>query len=391
MLPDNLRAREFRKILLIKLSAVGDVIHTIPVLNKLRRRYPSAQIDWLVKPAMADLIRPHPAVNTVLLFEPTDKSSPMAWSGLGWAKLAAQIRSRRYDLVIDLQGQLRSALFAIASGAPVRVGFDRPRRETWQAPQRQRPQEAYRHCWRGAREGAWLAYTHPIRVPTLDMPAVDRHLQVGAMLGLDNDPPDFSFAIPPAASLAVDRLLDGYGIAAPPAPLLVMAPGTIWETKRWTVEGFAEVARHFMRRGWPVVLAGSRGEKAICEAVAQASPGSINLAGQTSLTELAALLRRSTICLTNDSGPMHLAVALGRPVVSVFGPTDVLWAGPYHREDAVLAAGLACSPCYLRLLSRCPHDHACMKAVSAAAVIALMEKNLPVRNDLSPAGLTMAG
>jgi ADP-heptose:LPS heptosyltransferase len=94
------------------------------------------------------------------------------------------------------------------------------------------------------------------------------------------------------------------------------------------------------------------------------------------LSELAALIRRSTICLTNDSGPMHLAVALDRPVVSVFGPTDPVWIGPYGRPHAVLQAKLSCSPCYLRSLSRCPHDHACMREVSAAAVIDRMETEL---------------
>src|SRR5262249_44626486 len=93
----------------------------------------------------------------------------------------------------------------------------------------------------------------------------------------------------------------------------------------------------------------------------------------TTLSELAALIRRSAICVTNDSGPMHLAVALDRPVTSIFGPTDPIWIGPYRRENAVLQADLPCSPCYLRQLSRCAHGHACMHDVSARAVIERME------------------
>ena len=107
----------------------------------------------------------------------------------------------------------------------------------------------------------------------------------------------------------------------------------------------------------------------MCEEVAQLAPGAVNLAGETTLSELAALIRRAAICVTNDSGPMHLAVALDRPVVSIFGPTDPVWAGPYQRDNAVLRAELPCSPCYLRQLSGCNFGHACMKDVSAAAVI----------------------
>jgi ADP-heptose:LPS heptosyltransferase len=99
---------------------------------------------------------------------------------------------------------------------------------------------------------------------------------------------------------------------------------------------------------------------------------------------LTALVRRSALCLSNDSGPMHLAVALGRPVVSIFGPTDPVWAGPYRRGEAVLKADLACSPCYLRQLSRCPNAHACMQQISAAAVIDRVEKALQQRTGNAP-------
>jgi heptosyltransferase-2 len=118
-----------------------------------------------------------------------------------------------------------------------------------------------------------------------------------------------------------------------------------------------------------VVLIGSQRERVVCEDVAALAPGVIDLAGMTSLSELAALIRRAAICITNDSGPMHLAVALDRPVISIFGPTDPVWIGPYRRADAVLYADLECSPCYLRKLKDCRHDHACMRGVSAPAVI----------------------
>jgi 3-deoxy-D-manno-octulosonic-acid transferase/heptosyltransferase-1 len=369
---------DFSKILLIKLSAVGDVVHTIPVLNRLRRRYTDAQIDWLVTPPIAELLRHHPAITNVIEFAREEWSSPRRLTPfVNYARLAASLRATGYDLVVDMHGQLRTALLAFATGAPVRVGFDRPRPEVWSASDREFPELARQHAWQGAREGSWLAYTHHIKVPTLDLHAVDRYLNVGPILGLEDGAADFSFPIPAAASACIDQLLRGHAIAD--AQLLTLAPGTVWETKHWGSGKFAEVARHFMQKGFAVALIGSRRERAVCDEVARLAPGAVNFAGETSLSELAALIRRSTICVTNDSGPMHLAVALGRPVVSIFGPTDSIWIGPYRRKNAVLQANLPCSPCYLRQLSRCPHAHACMHDVSARAVIERMEATLGAR------------
>jgi lipopolysaccharide heptosyltransferase I len=366
--PADLRSRDFRRILLIKLSAVGDVLQTIPLLNKLRRRYPAARLDWLVTPAMAELLRYNPAITNVIEFFRDEWSTPWRLTPfVSSARLVAMLRAAEYDLVLDLQGQLRSAVFAFASGAPVRIGFDRPRAAVWKASSRKITAAARKHAWQGAREGSWLAYTDHIPLPTLDVHPVERYLGVGPMLGLDDTAPDFSFPIPPEASGRIEALLDYYEIAK--LKLVAMAPGTNWETKEWRREGFAEAARHFLKKGFAVTLVGSDREREICAEVGRLAPGAINLAGETTLSELAALIRRTAICVTNDSGPMHLAVALGRPVVSVFGPTDPVWAGPYRRDGAVLRAELPCSPCYLRQLSRCMHGHACMKEISATAVI----------------------
>jgi lipopolysaccharide heptosyltransferase I len=373
-----LSSRQFSKILLIKLSAVGDVVHTIPVLNKLRRRFPRAQLDWLVTPAIGELLRHHPAITRVIDFTREVRTAPLGLGGLSnlaqYARLAARLRAARYDLVVDMHGQFRTAVLALASGAPVRIGFDRPRGRVWKESARQFPAQTRKHAWQGAREGSWLAYTHAIPVPTLERHAVDRYLDVGPLLGLDEGPADFSFPIPQQARERVAGLLQDHRLAQ--ARLIVMAPGTVWETKQWRREGFAEVAHHFLQRGFAVALIGSARERAVCGEVAALAPGVVNLGGATTLSEVAALIRRATICLTNDSGPMHLAVALERPVVSIFGSTDPIWIGPYRREGAVLQVQLPCSPCYLRQLDRCAHDHACMKGISAGAVIARMEHML---------------
>jgi lipopolysaccharide heptosyltransferase II len=293
---------------------------------------------------------------------------------MNYLRLAARLRANKYDLVVDMHGQSRTAVLALATGAPVRVGFDRPRGRVWEASERRFSEQTRKHAWQGAREGSWLAYTHAIAVPTLEQHAVDRYLNVAPLLGLDDGPADFSFPIPPEASVRIDALLDYYDIAK--AKLVVMAPGTIWETKQWHSESFAEVARAFLQKGFAVSLIGSERERAVCDEVAALAPGVVNLGGETTLSELAALIRRATICVTNDSGPMHLAVALGRPVVSVFGPTDPIWIGPYRRDNAVLQAKIPCAPCYLRALSRCPNDHACMKEITAQAVVERMETML---------------
>jgi len=376
--PADLRSRDFANILLIKLSAVGDVVHTIPVLHKLRRRYPKARLDWLVTPAIGELLRHHPAITNIIEFARDEWTTPWRLAPFAsYARLARQLRAANYDLVVDMHGQFRTALLTLATGAPARIGFDRPRASVWDASPRKFPDQARRHAWQGAREGSWLAYTHHIAVPTLDLHAVDRYLNVGPILGLEQGAADFSFPIPQAASLRVEALLRRHGIGG--ADLLVLAPGTLWETKRWGNAKFAEVARHFMATGFAVALIGSDRERGDCAEVARLAPGAINFAGETKLSELAALIYRSTVNVTNDSGPMHLAVALERPVVSIFGPTDPVWIGPYRRTDAVLQADLPCSPCYLRQLSRCRHGHACMDEVSAAAVIGRVESMLGAR------------
>jgi len=379
----NLRNREFFRILLIKLSAVGDVVHTFPFLNRLRRQYPAARIDWVLKPAIAELVCHHPAIDNVVLYphQGSSHGRQSRWQALvAGRSLIAALRSVRYELVIDLHGQLRTAILALATGAPQRIGFDRPRAEVWHASKRKIPLLARKHAWQGAREGSWLAYTHRLSIPTLDMHAVDRYLRFGTMLGLAEDGVDFSFAIPDSSVANVDRLLGERFGGIADSRLAVIAPGTIWETKHWSWEGFAQIARHLMGNSLIVVLIGSNSERAVCQQVANAAPGAVNLAGMTALSELAALIRRAAICITNDSGPMHLAVALNRPVVSIFGPTDSLWIGPYRRRDSVLSAALACSPCYLRRLSRCPHHHACMHGVSAEAVIERIDTTLASEN-----------
>jgi lipopolysaccharide heptosyltransferase I len=374
--PSWLPKKRFERIFLIKPSAVGDVIHTLPVLVKLRARYPDARIDWLLTPAIAELVRHQPALSNVVLFHRHCFSRlGRSWCATtGFFRLLSAIREARYDLVIDLHGQFRSALFTWASGAPVRIGFDRPQKRRRGDGDRRLVKEAYRHGWTGAREGAWIAYSHRIAIPRLDVHAVDRYLWLAPLLGLDEGPADFQLHVPSEAKARVERLLTLANLRA--RPFAVLVPGTMWETKHWLVERFVEVGRHLQRSGLGVVLAGSTQERPRGQAVAAACPGAYDLCGQTTLPDLAALLQKATVSVTNDSGPMHLAVALRRPVVSVFGPTDPIWIGPYGQPDAVVRADVPCAPCYLRMLRLCPHGHACMNEVPAEAVIERVDRIL---------------
>jgi len=373
--------RQFDRILLIKPSAFGDVLHTLPVLVKLRARYPAARIDWLITPENAELARYHPALSNVVLFARRDYTrwSRVLAAGAGLLKLVNELQSAQYDLVIDLHGQFRSAFFALASGAPVRIGFDRPLRISALSAvvfgkqiKKQTAEDAEgrrevipRHGWRGAREGSWMAYSHRIPIPTLDVHAVDRYLWLGPMLDLDNNPPDLRLYWPAETEQRVDALLHRHGLRS----FAILVPGAIWRTKHWHEEGFISVGRFLLQQGLGVILAGTARERPRCQSIAASCPGACDLSGQTTLSELAALMNRSTINVTNDSGSMHLAVAMNRPVVGIFGPTNPTWVGPYRRPEAVVRVDLPCSPCYFRRLSQCPNDHACMKQVSGEQVI----------------------
>jgi ADP-heptose:LPS heptosyltransferase len=238
------------------------------------------------------------------------------------------------------------------------------------------------HGWSGAREGAWLAYTHRIPIRLLDIHAVDRYLWVAPMLGLDDGPPDFRIYTPAEVTERVDHLLQSRGLSARPYALLV--PGTIWETKHWHVAGFSEVAQAMLRDGFDIVLAGTARDAERCRAIASASPRIHDLSGQTAVADLVELVRRAAVCVTNDSGSMHLAAALNRPVVSVFGPTDPVRIGPYGRPHAVVRVDVPCAPCNLRLLRTCPNGHICIKQVTGSMVIDR------VRQELAPEAASRA-
>jgi lipopolysaccharide heptosyltransferase I len=334
-------AREPRRMLLIKPSALGDVVHTLPVLSLLRDRFPSARIDWLVNPAFAGLLEGHPHLDNVVLFE--RKRLGRAWrepDGIrGIWHLARSLFARRYDLVIDLQGLLRSGWLTLQTRAPMRVGFA------------------------SAREFAPLCYTHRIAARGNDRHAIERYLDVAGALGCPRGPVRFEFGVRDNDRAVVDQLFDRA------APYAVLLPGTNWLTKRWPAEHFAALVEPLRSRfGLRSVLAGG----ADAAELASAFSDVVDLTNKTTLRQLVALLERAALVVCNDSGPMHIAAALGVPMVALFGPTSPRRTGPYRRLDSVVRLDIECSPCFSR---HCAH-RTCLNDLSVAVVLRQIERQL---------------
>lgn len=346
---DDLATRDFHRILLVKPSSLGDIIHALPVLHCLRTKYPAAKIDWLIGSAFASLLEGNADVNERILFDRKKFSrvglSPGATRD--FVRLVGDLRRRKYDLVIDLQGLFRSGFLMRATGAAVRIGFA------------------------DAREGAAFFYTNKVKPSQADTHAVDRNLQVGELLGFVPEPVTFDFALDDALRGQVEAILRQHGIQDC-EPFLAIAPGARWATKIWPAANFVKAIDALAENGCVrVVLLGGKEDAALCEQIAgQCRRPAISLAGKTTIRQMIALLERASVVLCHDSAPMHVAAALGRPLVCLTGPTHPARTGPYRRLNDVLRLSLPCSPCYLRKLSQCGYEHRCMRDLRVEDVVA---------------------
>lgn len=345
----RLEALEFRRILLIKPSSLGDIIHALPVLNGLRRRYPEAHITWLVNAEYAPLLSGHPQLDALIHFQRQQLKSLRGLLRF-LADLPGFVRRLRqpgFDLVIDLQGLLRSGLMARTTGSSTRVGFA------------------------AAREGASLFYTHCFVTPPDCVHAVDKNYEVARVLGFTDVPVQFVLPVDAHARLQMQERLAG--LSGTGRRVAVVLPSSRWETKNWPAASYAAVIGQLRAAGFEAVLAGAPADFETCEQVAAAcDPPPLNLCGQTTLPQMVALIHLAAVVLCGDSAPAHMAAALGTPLVSVFGPTDPRRTGPYGPHHQILQAALGCSPCYLRKLSQCRHVHACMSEITPGAVSAAM-------------------
>ena len=327
------------KILLIKPSAIGDVVHTLPILKLVRDRWPSAHIAWLLTPSCAGLLQGHPLLSEVILFDRRrfGRGWRSAKSLLGLTSFTVDLRRANFDLVLDLQGLFRSGWLAWQTRAAVRVGFA------------------------NAREMAPVFYTHRVEVGDGDQHAIERYLKLARAVGCEGEA-SFEFIADESDRQSVRQKI-GHD-----RPYAVLLPGTNWPTKRWPVERFAALAWALRERlGLESVVAGGAGDIALGERI-----GVLNLAGKTSLRELVALLEGAQLVVANDSGPMHIAAALGRPLVAVFGPTNPLRTGPYGRMDSVVRLDMPCSPCYSR---RCSHQ-SCLQWLGIESVVQLAQTQI---------------
>ena len=326
-----------KRILIVKPSALGDVVHALPVAALLKARWPDAHLAWLVAAPFAPLLETNPLVDETIPFDRGRGDSLARHSGRA-GRLAATLRRGDFDLVIDLQGLFRSGWLAWQTRAATRVGF------------------AY------AREAASLFYTDKVAERPGERHAVERYLDVAEHLGCGRSPVRFDLPTTEADDLAVERLLSPLR----GEPFAVLLPGTNWATKRWPAERFASLAARLRGElGLRAVVAGGPDAAEAAGIILAAAPDALNLVGQTGVRELVSLLRRASLAVTNDSGPMHLAAALGRPLVATFGPTSTDRTGPFGRGGSVVRLDLICSPCFRR---QCAHQ-TCLASLSVDSVV----------------------
>ena len=314
---------EFSNILIRATNWVGDAVMCLPALRAVRARYPKAHIAILAKPAVADLYSGESSADEVIRYT---APSPR--------QMARELRPRGFDCAILLQNAFEAAWIAWLARIPNRIGY--------------------------ARDGRRMLLTRSASVPRRgEIPRHERfyYLELLRRTGIID-------CLPESPLIRLEKA------GGPRAGMIGISPGAAYGTaKRWLPERFAEAAGMLARaRGASIALFGSAGERSVCEQIAQLLNGHrvINHAGRTTLAEFIDLAGRCELFLTNDSGAMHIASALGVPTVAVFGATDDVATGPTGPNARVIREAVECSPCLLR---ECPIDHRCMTHVSVERVV----------------------
>ncbi len=299
---------EYKNILIIKMSSLGDVIHALPTLYALRNRFPKARITWAVHPAFAALLPGAPWIDEILFI---DRKRIRQFSY--GKELRRDLHSRHFDLVIDLQMIAKSALVSLLSGGKERIGY-------WDA-----------------REGSFLA-SRPIKGPHQNGHIIEQLLDVATYLGCDTSEIHFPIRAHEKETETVRRLLEENGICG---RYVVLVPGTRGEHKKWPIPNWGELAKRLADVGIFSVISGSPGEEAMGEEIKKISTSSrtVNLIGKTSLLELCALDEMAALHISGDTGPLHIASAVGVPLIALFGPTLPDRSGPIgNPEGDVLLA-----------------------------------------------------
>lgn len=335
---------------------IGDAVMSEPALGAVRRLFPQAEVTLLVKPAIAELLAGHPAVDRLFVYEDRGKHA-----GLGgkWI-LADELRRRRFDLAILFQNAFEAALLSFMAGIPRRYGY--------------------------ATDGRGWLLSDPVEKGsrTAQRHQVSYYLDLLRPLGVPPVPAEPRLFLTEQEERAMDDRLAGWGIHAGDV-LIGLNPGSTYGgAKRWLPERFAEAINRVARDVGPpggrvrVAIVGAKGEEDLGRAIADrlAVPALV-LSGQTTIRELMAVVKRCRLFLTNDTGPMHVAAAFGVPVVAIFGPTDHRTTSPVGPDHAILREPVECAPCLLR---ECPIDHRCMTRVTVERVSEAVSHQLRARH-----------
>lgn len=327
------------KVLILKPSSLGDVVQALPLLRLLKQHRPDAEVHWWLTAELLPLLKDDPDLADILPFERKRWHSPAYWpEGLSQIRT---MRAERYDWVIDLQGLARSALFAWLADGAFTVGL------------------------KLEREGAHLAYDLAVPRPKDQPHAVDWYLAVARALDI---PVHKKFEwLPPRADIAAITETKwphgGYR-------WIGISPGARWDNKRWPAQHFAELIRILAAHdpNFRFAIFGGFKDETLAETIFRTAPDRcVNFAALTTLLELTELLRRCELLVTNDTGPMHLAAALRKPVISIFGPTRPDQTGPYGQEGFALHHSLPCAPC-MKSYCRWAEPLACLTSISPARV-----------------------
>ncbi|MFC1792494.1 glycosyltransferase family 9 protein [Planctomycetota bacterium] len=304
----------FKNILITKPSSLGDIVLALPALRALRMSFPEAKISWLIRPEFAQLIENHPHLDEIITFD--RKLLGKAWfhpSAFGaLLSLIRKLRRSKYDVVFDFQGLFRTASLAWLSGCKTRFGMA------------------------NAREFSTIFYTHKIPQDIESIHMVDYYLKIIQAAGASEFGVEFVFPPNPDTEDSVGRLLASHGIKGNYA---VLISGSAHQDKCWPPERFAQLADKISSQyNLSIVATGSASESGIVEKLQEKANVPIaNLAGQTSLSELVALLKRARLAVSNDTGPGHIAAAVGIPLVLMFGRTNPIRLEPYGRKHCVMA------------------------------------------------------
>jgi heptosyltransferase-1 len=329
-----------QKILIIKPSSLGDVVHSLPFLNAVRTRFPKTKIHWVIAKGLEGLLEGHPMINKLwIINKDTWKKIKNVKGTINEFKvLFRELKKEKYNLVVDLQGLLRSGVLTAATGAPVRVGFAE------------------------AREGSRVFYTDKIKGGR-DIHAVDRYLKIAAFLGCDTSDVCFPFPFYKQSSPITLPSSEDYA---------VLVPGARWKTKRWSPENFGELSSRLLLS---TLIVGSRGDIDVANKIVAISNGkAISLAGKTDLKELIEVMKGARFVVSNDSGPMHIAAALGIPVFAIFGPTDPSRTGPYGKGHTIIKEKITCAPCFKKTCTNVK----CMNSLSVNKVYKIIRKTFPL-------------